>query len=234
MVDTVGHSLDHLSWSHLPQRMRLHEGNQYSKSEINRFAMYIVYVMNVAFSLGYLDKLCPDLGSLLPHHQPGCLWVLHCQVQLWKLRLGLCYGHLWGEQWRHFQMWPHQVTSCRNPVGLASGAVIYLIGVTIPFIILLLSHIALEIYFIRKKVCCESFSIVMLFQFLKANICTPQPDFSFPEPTGNTPNNPKKSNDACAPLSHLRHFHWRPLSRGAGHAGQQNLGSIISTAKRCS
>jgi len=48
-------------------------------------------------------------------------------------------------------MCPHQVTSCRNPVGLASGAVIYLIGVTIPFIILLLSHIALEIYFIRKK-----------------------------------------------------------------------------------
>jgi len=44
-----------------------------------------------------------------------------------------------------------EVTSCRNPVGLASGAVIYLIGVTIPFIILLLSHIALEIYFIRKK-----------------------------------------------------------------------------------
>ena len=45
-----------------------------------------------------------------------------------------------------------QVTSCRNPVGLASGALIYLIGVTIPFLVLLLSHIALEIYFLRKKV----------------------------------------------------------------------------------
>lgn len=44
-----------------------------------------------------------------------------------------------------------EVTSCRNPVGLASGAVIYLVGVTIPFLVLLLSHIALEVYFIRKK-----------------------------------------------------------------------------------
>jgi len=44
-----------------------------------------------------------------------------------------------------------EVTSCRNPVGLASGAVIYLIGTTIPFLVLLLSHIALEIYFITKK-----------------------------------------------------------------------------------
>ena len=37
-------------------------------------------------------------------------------------------------------------------MGLASGAVIYLVGVTIPFLVLLLSHIALEIYFLRKKV----------------------------------------------------------------------------------
>jgi len=44
-----------------------------------------------------------------------------------------------------------EVTSCQNPVGLASGAVIYLVGVTIPFLVLLLSHIALEVYFIRKK-----------------------------------------------------------------------------------
>jgi len=44
-----------------------------------------------------------------------------------------------------------EVTSCRNPVGLASGALIYLVGTTIPFLVLLLSHIALEIYFLRKK-----------------------------------------------------------------------------------
>ena len=45
-----------------------------------------------------------------------------------------------------------QVTSCRNPTGLASGAVIYLVGVTIPFLVLLLSHLALEVFFILKKV----------------------------------------------------------------------------------
>ena len=45
-----------------------------------------------------------------------------------------------------------QVTSCRNPTGLASGAVIYLVGVTIPFLVLLLSHLSLEVFFIWKKV----------------------------------------------------------------------------------
>ena len=66
-----------------------------------------------------------------------------------------------------------QVTSCRNPVGLASGAVIYLIGVTIPFLVLLLSHIALEIYFLRKKV---------------ANPvkCTPQPIHYSQSPIGSS------------------------------------------------
>ena len=44
-----------------------------------------------------------------------------------------------------------QVTSCRNPTGLASGAVIYLVGVTIPFLVLLLSHLSLEVFFIWKK-----------------------------------------------------------------------------------
>jgi len=44
-----------------------------------------------------------------------------------------------------------EVTSCRNPTGLASGAVIYLVGVTIPFLVLLLSHLSLEVFFIWKK-----------------------------------------------------------------------------------
>jgi len=44
-----------------------------------------------------------------------------------------------------------EVTSCSDPVGLASGAAIYLIGTTIPFLVLLLSHIALEVFFILRK-----------------------------------------------------------------------------------
>ena len=47
---------------------------------------------------GNHDQLCPHLVSLLPDHHPGHLRVVLWQLRLWRLRLGLCDGHLWGEQ----------------------------------------------------------------------------------------------------------------------------------------
>ena len=70
----------------------------------------------------------------------------------WDSAMGICEVNKMEICREKYNTEKHQVTSCRNPVGLASGALIYLVGTTIPFLVLLLSHIALEIYFLRKKV----------------------------------------------------------------------------------
>ena len=66
------------------------------------------------------------------------------------------------------------MTSCSDPVGLASGAAIYLIGVTIPFLVLLLSHIALEVFFILRKVGSNTFHFGGVHAYSLVHLAVPK------------------------------------------------------------